>query len=196
MELEVQTVPGRQEDPPAFQRLEERVWVLQAQAGDQEAFVRLMERHERPVLYYLRRFIARPEVALDAHQELWLDVFRGLPSFRSPEAFRVWLYRLAHTRAARFIRREMSEGSLTEPLDEARAETTEEPPSDTDAEGVHQALDRLPPGQREVLTLHYLRDLTLEEIAAATGSPLGTIKSRLHHARLSMRRILERNRHG
>ncbi len=195
MELEIQTVTGRPEGPPALQRLEERLWVLQAQAGDHEAFVRLMERHERPVLYYLRRFIARPEAALDAHQDLWLDVFRGLPGLRSPGAFRVWLYRLAHARAARSIRRAISHEEFSDPLDEVHAEAAEEPSSETDVEAVHMALDRLPPHQREALTLHYLRDLTVEEIAEATGCPLGTIKSRLHHARTAMRRILERNRH-
>lgn len=195
MELKIQTVPALPEGPPAFQRLEERLWVLQAQAGDHEAFVRLMERHERQVLYFIRRFIERPEAALDAHQELWLDVFRGLPALRCPEAFRVWLYRLAHARAARFIRREMAERALVEPLEEVHAEASEEPWSETDAEEVHRALARLPPQQREALTLHYLRELTVDEIAEATGCPPGTIKSRLHHARAAMRQILERNHH-
>lgn len=195
MELEIQPVVASQDDSRALQRLEECLWVLQAQAGDGEAFTRLMARHERQVLYYLRRFIAQPEAALDAHQELWLDVFRGLRWLRAPEAFRVWLYRLAHARAMRFIRREVIGESLTEPLDERHVDTPEESPPVADAETIHQALDHLPPAQREVLTLHYLRDLSLEEIAAATGIPLGTVKSRLHHARRALRRHLERNRH-
>ena len=177
----------------ALQRLEESVWVVQAQSGDREAFAHLMTRHERQVFYYLRRFIDSPEEALDANQELWVEVFRGLPGLRVPAAFRVWLYRLAHGRVVRFFRRTSSVDAFTEPLGDAHAELPEEPGTLVDAEAVHHSLGQLPLILRSVLTLHYLRDLSLEEIAEATGVPLGTVKSRLHHARVALRKQMERN---
>ena len=177
----------------ALQRLEESVWVVQAQSGDREAFAHLMTRHERQVFYYLRRFIDSPEEALDANQELWIEVFRGLPGLRAPAAFRVWLYRLAHGRVVRFSRRTSSVDACTEPLGDAHAELPEAPGTPVDAEAVHQSLGQLPLLLRSVLTLHYLRDLSLEEIAEATGAPLGTVKSRLYHARIALRKQMERN---
>ncbi len=176
-------------------RLQETLWVAQAREGDANAFACLVARHERPLYYYLRRFIPQPEAALDAYQDVWLDAFRGLRQLRAPEAFRAWLYRIAHDKAMRSLRREIRHERQTEPLVEAHeavAEAAEEP---HDAEAVHQALSRLPPLWCEVLTLHYLRDLSLEEMAAVIGCPVGTVKSRLHHARLSLQRLLERNRH-
>jgi RNA polymerase sigma-70 factor (ECF subfamily) len=53
----------------------------------------------------------------------------------------------------------------------------------------------LPALQREVLTLHYLRDLSQDEMAVVLGCPIGTVKSRLHHARNALRTLLERKRH-
>ena len=56
--------------PQALDRCEETLWVIRAREGNAEAFDRLMARHERPLLYYLRRFIGQTEAALDAHQEV------------------------------------------------------------------------------------------------------------------------------
>ena len=176
-------------------RIQERLWVLQAKAGDTEAFGKLLARHEQRLIYFLRRLIPRPEDVLDAHQELWLDIFRGLRNLRSPDAFRGWLYRLARAKAARFFHRDFQETARLEPLDDEHAELGDGAAPVADVEAIHLALDRLPEAQREVLTLHYLRDLSLEEIAEAVECPVGTVKSRLHHARLAMRQQIERNRH-
>src|SRR5215470_14945101 len=67
-------------------RLEEALWVSEAQAGDSDAFVRLLNRHEKPLLYYLRRLVPNADDALDLYQEVWLDAFRGLKSLQVPEA--------------------------------------------------------------------------------------------------------------
>ena len=179
----------------ALERLEETLWVIQARSGDAGAFAHLLALHERALFYYLRRFIRQPDAALDAYQEVWLDAFRGLRHLRTPEAFRSWLYRIAHDKAMRFVRREMRDEQFTEPLNEGHEAASENDDADHDAEAIHRALERLPPLQREVITLHYLRDLTLEEMAEVTGCPAGTIKSRLYHGRIALRRILERNRH-
>jgi RNA polymerase sigma-70 factor, ECF subfamily len=171
-------------------RLEEAVWVAQAQSGDAGAFVLLMKRHERPLLYYLRRLVPKGDGALDIHQEVWLDVFRGLSSLQVPEAFRVWIYRIAHHKAARFVRNEIRHEELTESLtdDEPAGFAAEE----LNAEIVHKALEILPAHHREILTLHYLNDLSTAEVGRVLDCPQGTVKSRLHHARIALRRVIKR----
>jgi RNA polymerase sigma-70 factor, ECF subfamily len=176
-------------EPQALDRCEETLWVIRAREGNAEAFGRLMARHERPLLYYLRRFIGRTEAALDAHQEVWLDAFRGLRRLHTPEAFRSWLYRIAHNKAARYIRREIRDEQVIEPLNESHHEVCVLPDSPFDAEAIHRGLDRLPALQREVLTLYYLQDLSQDEMALALDCPVGTIKSRLHHARDALRSL-------
>jgi RNA polymerase sigma-70 factor, ECF subfamily len=174
-------------------RLEDALWVTEAQAGDINAFVRLLARHEKPLLYYLRRLVANTDDALDLHQEVWLDAFRGLKSLQIPGAFRVWLYRIAHHKASRFVRNGIREEQAVESLAEAQSELAD-PERDfaPDVEALHKALGDLSPQHREILVLHYLRDLTTQEVAAILQCPPGTVKSRLYHARIELRNILER----
>jgi RNA polymerase sigma-70 factor (ECF subfamily) len=188
--------PGETGSPEQkLARLEEALWVTEAQAGDADAFVRLQNRHEKPLLYYLRRLVPNAADALDLHQEVWLDAFRGLKSLQVPEAFRAWLYRIAHHKAARFVRDGIREERAVESLGEARSEHSE-PDADIalDAEALHHALQILPAHHREILILHYLRDLSTQELAAILDCPPGTVKSRLYHARLQLRSIVERKR--
>ena len=178
-----------------LERLEEVQWVTEAQAGDSEAFGRLMNRYEKRLLYYLRRIVPEGDWALDLHQDVWIEVFRGLPSLEIPEAFRAWIYRIAHHKAARFIRNEKrreKKGSV------AAEAIPQQEYSDRDVifnvEALHQGMQLLPTEHRELLVLHYLRDLSTQELALVLDCPSGTIKSRLHHARQALRRIIERKK--
>jgi len=176
-------------------RLEEALWVSEAQSGDTDAFVRLLNRHERPLLYYLRRLVPNADDALDLHQEVWLDAYRGLKSLQLPEAFRAWLYRIAHHKAARFVRNEIRQEQVTASLVEAQDESLgADGDIALDAEALHKALEILPPHHREILVLHYLRDLSTHEVAAVLDCVPGTVKSRLYHARIALRNIVERKR--
>ena len=188
--------PGETGSPEQkLERLEEALWVTEAQAGDSDAFVRLLNRHEKPLLYYLRRLVPNADDALDLHQEVWLDAFRGLKSLQVPEAFRAWLYQIAHHKAARFVRDGIREERAVESLGEASVDRSEpEHEVALDAEALHKALENLPPHHREILMLHYLRDLSTRELAAILDCPPGTVKSRLYHARIQLRNIVERKR--
>ena len=110
--------PGTQgPDERRLERLAEALLVAQAQAGNCDAFVQLMNRYDKSLLYYLRRFVPERDV-LDVHQEVWIDAFRGLPSLQVPEAFRVWIYQIARHKAARFIRNEVMEKTAVDCLGE------------------------------------------------------------------------------
>jgi RNA polymerase sigma-70 factor (ECF subfamily) len=186
--------PGETGSPEQkLARLEEALWVTEAQAGDADAFVHLVTRHEKPLLYYLRRLVPNADDALDLHQEVWLDAFRGLKALQVPEAFRAWLFRIAHHKAARFVRDSIREEQVVESLTEAGGESSETGAEIAlDAEALHKALEVLPTHHREILVLHYLRDLSTQEVAAILDCPPGTVKSRLYHARLQLRNIVER----
>ena len=173
-------------------RLEEEVWVLQAQNGDESAFGRLMERFDQRLRYYLGRFTSDPEQALDLAQEVWVAVFRGLRKLRHPALFRAWLYRIAHARVVSQIRRNVREEQVLESFssEQEHAFSGEEPGA-SDPELIHRALTGLSPEHREVLVLRFLEDLSLEEIAHALECNLGTIKSRLHYAKQALKHQLQ-----
>jgi RNA polymerase sigma-70 factor (ECF subfamily) len=173
-------------------RLQEKLWVLQAQQGDAAAFKSLVDRYESQLFYYLMRFTHNQEGAADALQEVWLTVFRGLKKLRAPEAFRVWIYQIAHDKMASQIRRELRREEVLEALaDDQAAGEFEASPLFEHTELAHCALDSLSSEHREVLTLRFLNDLSLEEIADTLRCNLGTVKSRLHYAKLAARKFLE-----
>jgi len=173
-------------------QLQERLWVLQAQQGNPEAFRSLVDRYERRLLYYLMRFSPNPEQAADTLQEVWVTAFRGLKNLRAPEAFRVWLYQIAHDKIISLVRREARRNEMFEAFkNEAIADEHYEDRGFEALESVQRALHRLSPEHREVLTLRFLEDLRLEEIAETIRCELGTVKSRLHYAKQAVRRFLQ-----
>ena len=178
-------------------RLQEQLWVLRAQRGDADAFRHLVDAYERRLLYFVLRFVNDADDALDVLQDVWLTVFRRLPRLHAPGAFRVWLYQIARARAVTLVRGERREArALDEVRGSVEAEQAGEDLSFENAELVHRALQALSLDHREVLALHFLEDLRLEEIAEVLHCPLGTVKSRLYYAKRALRHEVERLAHG
>lgn len=165
--------------------------VLRAQLGDRDAYGGLFARYNPRLLYYLRRLVGSPADAEDVLQEVWITVVRKLATLEQPEAFRAWIYRIAHNRAISRLRSGRGEPPLEELLDEhplaATAESEDEAAlAGHDAEAIHAGLARLSPAHREVLTLRFLEELSYEEVADVVGCSLGTVRSRIHYAKKSL----------
>jgi RNA polymerase sigma-70 factor (ECF subfamily) len=168
----------------------ERVLVVRCQAGDEAAFAELVGRYDARLRYFLRKLTA-PERADDLLQDVWLDVLRHLPRLADPQAFRAWVYRIARDKAFGLLRRaqraEQPLGDTDVPDDSVDNGGFDE----EDATRIHAALDRLPAEQREVLVLRFVEAMTYDEIARATGQPLGTVRSRLFYGKQALRKLLE-----
>jgi len=172
-------------------RLYERVQVLRAQAGDAEAFADLVGRYHARLGYYLGKLLAKPQTVDDVLQDVWLDVWRGLPRLRDAAAFPAWMYRVARDRAVRTYRMPPQPRPL-EPDDVLSDSDDADEFTPDDAARVHAALDALAPEFREVLVLRFLEEMAYADIARVVDCPVGTVRSRLHHAKLALRRQLER----
>ena len=168
--------------------------VLSWQRGNrQQAADELAQLFERPLWYYIRRLVRSEDDAWDALQETFVSVLRSLRTIREGRALAAFVYRTARNAALAQHRRRKEE-----PLGEEVAaveDAAEAPLSAEDVAAVHQGLERLPLPQRETLTLYFLEDLSIAQIAEVTGVPEGTVKSRLFHARRALRRILEGGDH-
>ena len=177
-------------------RIQEEIWVLQAQRGDEEAFGRLMDLYDRKLLYYLMRFTAGPEQALDIAQEVWLSVFRGLRKLRNPGVFRAWLYQIAHAKVVSQVRKNVREEQILENFSAEQEESSSyEEPISGDPELVRSALAALSAEHREVLVLRFLENMSLEEMAHALQCRLGTIKSRLHYGKQALKQQINIEAH-
>src|SRR5262249_9912750 len=136
------------------------------------------------------------DAAEDLQQDVWLTVYRTLGTLSNPAAFRTWLYRTTRHRAIDFLRRRKRESEL---VDEAAALMPEavSPEDDSGIPGVDEssltaAIAELPPLQREALLLRYRDELSYGEVALIVGCPLGTVRTRLHHAKRRLHELLKR----
>ncbi len=165
--------------------------VLQAQGGDESAFAQLVSRHQRRLLGHAYQLTGRDEAAKDVVQDTWLAVIRGLSRLDDPARFAAFAHRILVRRCADWTRRTQRQRNLTGALErEGTASATTG--SDDLAFPLRAQLDRLPSDRRTILALHYLQDIPLSDIAELLRIPLGTVKSRLHHARQQLKRALEK----
>jgi RNA polymerase sigma-70 factor, ECF subfamily len=165
--------------------------VRRAQNGDREAFG-VVVREVIARLYASARLILRdPDRAQDAVQEALIEAWRDIPGLRDPDRLEAWLHRLLVRSCYRLAKRDRSRRIIEIPL------AFDHDPSARDGlEGVgvrdelDRALARLSPDQRTILVLTYYADLSLADVSAALGIPIGTAKSRLHRAANALRAAL------
>ncbi|WP_238598372.1 RNA polymerase sigma factor [Saccharothrix sp. ALI-22-I] len=192
-------------DSPAPQRREpdrpppDVELVRRVTTGDRAAFGALYDRYARPAYSLARRICVDPDLAEDVVQEAFLALWRNPAGYdRSRGGFGTWLMTVVHHRAVDAVRRENTQRRRNVPLT-AEVSERDVPPAEgadhaalTGVVGaeVREALDRLPADQRQVIALAYLGGYTQIEVAALTGIPLGTVKSRTFAAIRRLRTAL------
>ncbi len=170
--------------------------VQRLQRGETDAFEALVRRHQKTIFNLVYRMLGDYDEAAEVSQEAFLSAFRSIGQFRGAAHFSTWLYRIAFNHAstrrksiAKWQQRafpvEASEMVGDEGLDPAAiAERTEL------RERVQEALNSLEPQEATVILLRDLQDVPYEEVARVLDVPVGTVKSRLHRARQSLKERL------
>ena len=172
-----------------------RLVVLRCQAGDDQAFATLFDWFSPKTLRHLRGLIG--DAADDVQQDVWLTVYRRLAEVVNPGAFRTWLFRTTRHRAMDFLRRQRREQELVDEFTivagEAVVQSSDDPlPELVDDSIVDAEIARLPALQREALLLRYRNELSYTDIALIVGCPLGTVKTRVYHAKRTLQQRLKR----
>jgi RNA polymerase sigma factor (sigma-70 family) len=177
---------------------DDELLVIRCQLGEPDAFDALVLRWHTPLSRYIKGLLPSDNLADDVTQEVWLGILRGLPRLREPAALAPWIFGIARrsvmtrlrTRYAAAV--EIQVDSLDTLEGATEGATTDEDVFDWAR--VEQQLSRLPVIDREVLVLFYLKEMSLQQIAALLAIPTGTVKSRLHRARTQLRAWLEETR--
>jgi RNA polymerase sigma-70 factor (ECF subfamily) len=176
-----------------------------AKSGDEAAFGAMMRAHYERVFRLVYAIVRHEHDARDVCQEIWLQVWRELPRFRGEARFTTWLHPIAVRRAIDHLRkrRRWFDRFLPFATGDSTVESAPEPavPADADSASersddltrVRRAIDALPPKLRAVLALREIEGLSYEEIAQTTGTPTGTVMSRLYHARRQLVKKLKEN---
>ena len=158
--------------------------------GDRSTMGALVERHQDRIYGLCYRMLGRPEDAADATQDVFVTCMRKLSGFRGDSKFSTWLYRVAVNVCHDTLRKRMRERPAEEEPPEEQGGGGDPASQAAAAADVERGLRQLPEEYRVVLLLHDLQDLPYEEVAPAIGAPLGTVKSRIHRARLALARAL------
>lgn len=165
--------------------------VLRCERGQKDALEELVRTWEKRLFYYIRRLVDDEQDSWQILQETWLKVLQGISKLRQPQKLPSWLYRIARNTAISHLRTKYTRQSLLEQdinlFDIESADNL----AFEDAEQVHYGLGRISLHHREVLTLFFLQDLSIEEIAEVLGIPVGTVKSRLNYAKRALKAVLE-----
>ena len=172
-------------------RILDEYLVAAARTGDRRAFGLLAGRWQGKLVAHGWRLTGDPEMARDAVQGAWVEIVRGLHRLADERAFPAWAYRIVSRRCAKQIgaavrRREVAAKVAAGPEAEAPA-----PDAAIDSARLRSAIARLPAEQRSAIALFYLEEMSVAEVAVALDVPLGTVKTRLMHARRRLRGALE-----
>ena len=169
--------------------------IERAKQGDEAAFEVLYNLHKRRVYSLCLRMVSNPAQAEDLAQEAFLQLFRKISTFRGESAFSTWLHRMTVNVVLMQLRKKgLPQVSLEETM-----ETDEETPrkelgapdmkltGSIDRLQLQRAIDKLPPGYKQVFVLHDVEGFEHNEIAEMVGCSIGNSKSQLHKARLKLR---------
>lgn len=170
-------------------------WVEQCRNGQTRAYAQIVQAMQNRILAFLFRMTGNRETAEDLGQEVFLRAYRQLDRYdRKKAAFSTWLFTLARNLCLDTMRKKQA---VCVPWDESGAEDASPEPN-PGARLYERELERriaasvgsLDPVYREVFILREYEQLPLEEISQVTGCPVGTVKSRLHRARLLLQEKL------
>jgi RNA polymerase sigma-70 factor, ECF subfamily len=164
--------------------------VRRAIEGDERAMRVLWNQHAPHVDAVVRRLAADPDLAQDIAQEVWIQIFRALPSWRGDAKFSTWLHRVAINRALNALRRTRRLAHIETEIGEESASVEQDSERSMLAQTIEDATRQLAPGARTVFLLHDVEGYTHEEIASELGITPGGSKSQLFKARAKLRRLL------
>ena len=170
--------------------------------GSQRSWVRLVKRYEKLIYNYCLRMSRNPSEAMDLMQEVFLAVYRNLPSYQGKNQFRAWLMRITANKTIDFQRhKERNPQHYAENFDESELGHSDgyhhSEPDYQYAQSDHQKqveklMQSLPLEQRMVIELKFCQHCTFEEIAMQLNTPVNTVKTRLYSALNKLRDQMEK----
>ena len=166
-----------------------------AAKGDMAAFEEIYQRHHRRVYSICLRMLQNAYEAEDLTQDVFIQLYRKVGSFRGDSAFTTWLHRMTVNQVLMHFRKRnvkfektTEEGETPDQVVAGTANPMKMPIVDKIA--LESAIDQLPDGYKNVFVLHDVEGFEHEEVARILGCSVGTSKSQLHKARLKMRKLL------
>jgi RNA polymerase sigma-70 factor, ECF subfamily len=158
--------------------------------GDERALRQLWSQYSPHIDAVIRRLAGDPDLAADIAQDVWMQIFRALKSFRGDAQFGTWAHRIAVNRSLNALRKIRRLAKIEVDIGDDTATVELDGDQGFVAASIEQAAARLPEGARAVFLLHDVEGYTHEDIARELGITTGASKSQLFKARVKLRRML------
>src|SRR4051812_30573585 len=169
----------------------EQLTIRRAIEGDETALRSLWSRHAPHIDMVVKRLVGfDQDLAEDIAQEVWIQIFRALPSYRGDSQFSTWAHRIAVNRTLNALRRTKRLAAIETTVEEDTASVEMDTERSFIAASIETATAKLSPGARAVFVLHDVEGYTHEEIAQELGITSGGSKSQLFKARAKLRKLL------
>jgi RNA polymerase sigma-70 factor (ECF subfamily) len=171
------------------------------QKGDKEKFGQLMERYEKKLFRYGRKFLSNQDNIEDVVQEVFIKTYQNIKSFDLTQKFSPWIYRIAHNTYINTLKKHSRNPLYFFDFDTLVAHPVYDDPQVKEKEQIElqkiieNSLDTLSPGYREIIILYYLENLSYKEIADILHIPIGTVGIRLMRAKESLKKSLPDRAH-
>ncbi len=178
-----------------------------AVSGDERAFGTLMNRYKNSVYFMLLKMVKNQDDAEDLMIEAFTKAFKNLPNFKKEYTFSTWLFRIATNNCIDFIRKKKIETlSIHSSINSEQGESSMIDIKDSNNNPQESAINKqkiqlvrdfvemLPYKYRRLVEMRYFEELSYEEIALLTDSPLGTVKAQLHRSRELLFDIVKKNK--
>ena len=164
--------------------------IRRAIEGDERALRLLWSQYAPHIDAVVQRLTGDPELAADIAQEVWIQIFRALHTFRGDAQFGTWAHRIAVNRTLNALRKVRRLGKLEVEIEDDTATVEDDSDRSFIAASIEEAVAQLPEGARTVFLLHDVEGYTHEDIAQELGITPGASKSQLFKARAKLRRLL------
>ena len=176
----------------------EKYFISRVKEGDREAFGPLVDAHKDMIYTVCLRMLSTEADAEEAAQDVFVKAFRSIGSFQSKAKFSTWLYRIAYNHCISVIRKKVKLIDLVDDIpegevDEGELNGLDSLSSQERSKYLKQAIDALAETDAVVVTLFYYDELSLEEIAQATGLSNSNIRIKLHRSRKKMYQVICEN---
>jgi RNA polymerase sigma-70 factor (ECF subfamily) len=158
--------------------------------GDESALRALWVEHSPRIDAVVRRLVGDPDQAADIAQEVWIQIFRALPTWRGDSQFSTWAHRIAVNRTLNALRSVRRLAKLETVMEDDTVSVEQDMDRTFLAQSIDEAVQKLSPGARAVFVLHDVEGYTHEDIAKELGITSGGSKSQLFKARAKLRRLL------
>ena len=158
--------------------------------GDERALQSLWSQHSPHIDAVVRRLVGDADLAADIAQEVWIQIFRALPTYRGDSQFGTWAHRIAVNRTLNALRKIRRIANVETDIEDHSASIEPDSERAMLAASIEEAAAKLSPGARTVFLLHDVEGYTHEEIAEQLGITAGGSKSQLFKARAKLRRLL------